>query len=339
MNHLPVELHKKMAAQIKPQLRYDGSVPMDLWADRCRAKLAELVGMDTFKLCEPEFAITCEDTVAEFRRIHFTLKTEEHYYAHCDLLLPHRIEGKLPLCVALQGHSLGAHVSMGIAKWDFDRQLIEEDDCDYGLQAARRGYAVVCLEQRAFGECGGRGEKGTDCAHAQHTAILLGRTLIAERVWDVSRVVDAMLANYGDIVTMDGSLLVGLSGGGTATYYTACLEHRFDCYLSAGAVSTFRDSIVAMAHCPCNYVPGVAKYFDMGDMAAMIAPKKLILLNGAEDPIFPIEGTRECYGIIRSLYAAAGAPDNCRLVIGAGAHRFYEKDVWPVVHEMMAQTR
>ena len=33
MNHLPVELHKKMAAEIKPLYRYDGSVPFELWAD------------------------------------------------------------------------------------------------------------------------------------------------------------------------------------------------------------------------------------------------------------------------------------------------------------------
>lgn len=335
-NYLPVEHHKKLMSELKPMLRYDGHVPVHEWANICRNKLGELLGMDTFQLCEPEFEITGEETAAEFRLVHFTLQTEEGYYTRCAMLLPQQFEGKLPLCVCLQGHTTGAHHSYGVMKYPNDEQFIGEE-VDYGLQAARLGYAVVCVEQRAFGECGGT-PKGPACQYPGMQALLMGRTLIGERVWDVMRVVDAVQAHFSDIITMKDSMLIGLSGGGTATYYTACFEHRFDIYVPCCAVCSFGGSIVAMSHCVCNYVPGIAKYFDMGDLAVMIAPKKLLVLAGRhDDGCFPLAGCEEAYRQIEEIYKAAGKPDNCRFVVGEGGHRFYGADVWPVWKELMGK--
>jgi hypothetical protein len=150
-----------------------------------------------------------------------------------------------------------------------------------------------------------------------------------------SRVLDAVLETWGAYVTMENSVLMGNSGGGTATWYTACLEHRFAVYMPSCAVCTFRDSIIAMQHCSCNYVPNLAKWMDMGDMAVMIAPKKLVIVCGKDDPIFPLHGVKETWETVKNLYAAAGTPDNCRLVIGEGSHRFYADDAWPVVKELL----
>jgi len=334
-NHLPVEHHKKLMEQIKPKLRYDGSEPVEQWAEICREKLAQLLGMDTFELCDPCFAIESEETVEDLRCIHFTLQTEEGYFTRCDLLLPQTIKDKLPLCVCLQGHTTGAHISYGGRKYPRDQEFGPDEDNDYGLRAARQGFAVVCVEQRAFGECGGTPE-GPACQYPEMQALLLGRTLIGERVWDISRVVDAMLANYGDIITMEGSLLMGLSGGGTATYYTACLERRFESYMPICAVCSFAPSIIAMCHCSCNYVPGVARYFDMGDMSVMIAPKKMLVVAGRyDDGCFPLVGTLDAYSIIEKRYNDFGVPDNCRLVVGDGGHRFYADESWPVYWDLM----
>ena len=164
----------------------------------------------------------------------------------------------------------------------------------------------------------------------------MGRTLIGERVWDVMRVVDAIEAHFGDLITMEGSVLMGNSGGGTATYYTACLEHRFDGFMPSCAVCTYRDSIIAIHHCTCNYIPGIARYFDMGDLAVMIAPKKLVVVCGKDDDIFPLHGVKETFGIIEGLYAALDAPNNCALVIGHEGHRFYADAAWPVMTGLLA---
>ena len=336
MNTLPLQLHMSLVRETAPALRWDGVTPIEQHREACTEKLRELLGMDTFTPCEPLFEITEEDVIGGRRHIHFVLQTEEGYFTHCDLLLPQNRTGKLPLCVCLQGHTKGAHVSLGITKYPGDEQFNSPEDQGFCIRAVDEGFAALAIEQRGFGVCGGT-PHGPACERHAMTALLLGRTLIGSRVWDVMRVLDAVEAHFGDLVTMEGSVLVGNSGGGTATYYTACLEHRFDGYISSCAVCTYRDSIVDIHHCTCNYVPRIARYFDMGDLAVMIAPKKLVVVCGDEDNIFPLFGVKEVYSVIETLYQATKTPEHCALVVGKGGHRFYADDAWPVMKAMLAQ--
>ena len=59
---------------------------------------------------------------------------------------------------------------------------------------------------------------------------------------------------------------MGNSGGGTATYYAACLDERISLAMPSCAVCSWDQSIAVKRHCACNYVPYIANYFDMGDM-------------------------------------------------------------------------
>ncbi len=331
---LPIEHHQMLAAEMKPSYRWDGVEDLAALKARSREKLWELLGMDAFQPCEPVFEITEEDEVHGNRRIHFTLQTEEGYLTHADLMLPKEQAGPLPLCATLQGHSKGAHISLGMPKYSGDVETISGGDRDFCIRAVKEGFAALAIEQRGFGQNGGT-ETGPKCERPVMTALLLGRTVIGERVWDVMRILDAIEAHFGDLVTLQGSVLMGNSGGGTATYYTACLEDRFEGFMPSCAVCTYRDSIVAMHHCTCNYVPRIAKYFDMGDLAVMIAPKKLVVVCGKDDNIFPLHGVNETFGIIEKLYEGAGAKDNCALIVGGAGHRFYADDAWPVMQKLL----
>ena len=338
MNTLPLTHHIELAQTLAPSLRWDGVTPIETHRATCEQQLRDLLGMDTFTPCEPLFEITAEDTVSGLRHIHFTLQTEKGYFTHADLLLPAEQRGKLPLCVCLQGHSKGAHISLGLSKYPGDAELASEGDRDFCIRAVAEGFAALAIEQRGFGVCGGT-ERGPACERPAMTALMLGRTLIGERVWDVMRVLDAVETHFGEEITLRDSVLMGNSGGGTATYYTACLEHRFDGFMPSCALCTYQDSIINIHHCTCNYVPRIARYFDMGDLAVLIAPKKLVVVSGAEDDIFPLSGVRKVYGIIERLYGAAGASDNCALVVGKGGHRFYADDAWPVMKALLAKER
>lgn len=334
MNFDPTILHQQQAAAITPKYRYTGDSPFVWYQDKCRERLSELLGMYTFQRCDPIFKITEDKTENHHRHIHFTLQTEEGYFTHCDVLLPATQSGPLPLCVCLQGHSTGAHISLGIAKYPRDEESIRGGDRDFAVRAVAEGFGALAIEQRGFGQCGGS-DDGPACQRPSMTALLLGRCTIAERIWDTSRVLDAVEAHFSDLLTLDGSVCMGNSGGGTATYYIACLEDRFAGYMPSCAVCTYRDSIIALHHCVCNYVPGILRDFDMGDLAAMIAPRKLLVVCGKDDPIFPLAGVRETYEIIENCYRAAGVPENCALVVGEGGHRFYADAAWPVMKKLL----
>jgi hypothetical protein len=86
-------------------------------------------------------------------------------------------------------------------------------------------------------------------------------------------------------------------------------------------------------HCTCNYVPNIALDFDMGDLCGLIAPRKLVIVSGAEDPIFPRDGVVECFEVAKTYFAAAGVPDDVQWVEGPEGHRFYAAQAWPVFNK------
>lgn len=334
MNTQPLDHHIDLSRETVPALAWNAPADPAAHRARCTARLRELLGMDRLVPCDPVLTVLSEEMLGENLHIHFTVETEPGYAAHCDLLLPPDAAGKLPLCVCLQGHSKGSHISLGIIKYPGDEASIRGGDRDFAVRAVKEGFAALAIDQRAFGRNGGT-ENGPACQRPALTALMLGRTLIGERVWDVSRVLDAVLDRFGDRVTAEGSVLTGNSGGGTTVYYTACLEDRFAGYMPSCAVCGFHESIISLEHCICNYVPGILQWFDMGDMAAMIAPKNLVVVCGRDDPIFPLAGTRRAFARIREIYAAAGAEEKCALVVGEGGHRFYADDAWPVMRAML----
>ena len=72
----------------------------------------------------------------------------------------------------------------------------------------------------------------------------------------------------------------------------------------------------------------------MGDLAAMIAPRPLTVVNGVTDASFPIESAKEQVAIARRVYEVLGAGDKIAHVIGHEGHRFYKAPAWPVFDKM-----
>jgi len=88
-------------------------------------------------------------------------------------------------------------------------------------------------------------------------------------------------------------------------------------------------------HCSDHYIPGVLKVAEMGDLAGLIAPRKLLIVAGTHDLAFPIEEVRKAYENARRIFEAAGCPENIELYVGALGHRFYADDCWPIIRRML----
>lgn len=74
----------------------------------------------------------------------------------------------------------------------------------------------------------------------------------------------------------------------------------------------------------------------MAEIAAMSAPKPLVIVSGKTDGIFPIEGAaREFHRLKTVYYSACESPDNCRHVIGDEGHRFYAEKAWASFEELI----
>ena len=332
---LPWQLNLKRIENITPSLRYDGKEDFCEWQNKARAKLSELLGLDRIEKPDaPEFVVEYKKECDGYTEYRFLVESEEDYFVPCYMLVPNGIKTPAPTMLCLQGHSSGMHISIGKPIYEGDEEDINGGDRDFARRAIKEGCVAVAIEQRNFGERGAKPDGHPDCHVSSMSAILSGRTTIGERVHDTSCVIDALIANF-DFVDKDKIMLMGNSGGGTATVYTAAIDERISLAVPSCAVCTYKHSIAAMKHCVCNFVPNIVDHFDMGELCGLIAPRGLVVVNGRLDKIFPDAGVREVYAETERLYAAAGAPDNCYLVTGEEGHRFYADIAWPKIHTLM----
>lgn len=317
--------------KLKPKMAFDENANYAEWKKQVKEKYMEFLGLENIAKNACELKIEIEETVEfdEYTRIRYVFESEKDCPVPCYLLIPKQGKEKYPICVCVQGHSTGFHISIG-------KKIYEEDDATlktstYALDAVKNGFAALCIEQRGMGERTtlrqDRGRALTcGCYITSMTALLLGRTIIGERVWDVSKAIDT-LSNFSDKLDLEDITMLGNSGGGTATYYSACYDERIKIAIPSCAVCTYKDSIADMWHCTCNYIPHMAEYFDMGELACLIAPRKLLVINGAKDPIFPIKGTHEVYSVIEKIYKKENAADNCRLVVMPERPHYFDREV------------
>ena len=319
----------QLMKDVKPSMRLAAGENFAAWQAKARARLGELLGLP-LERTEPNFRIEwTNDADPGFSETRFLFESEPEVTVIGHLLVPKNTkQEKLPLIICLQGHSKGMHISLGRPKYEGDEQSINGGDRDFARQIVARGQAALALEQRGFGDRGGT-EKGPACYQPAVQALLMGRTLIGQRCWDISRAIDAVIAHFPQVDTSRIAIM-GNSGGGTATIYAAAMDERIAAAMPSCAFCGYLPSIGAQYHCLCNYVPGIMKEFDMGDLAGLIAPRPMIVVNGTADTIFPLESAKEQAAVARTYYAAAGAPDHFEHVIGPEGHRFYAALGWPV---------
>lgn len=327
------EYNKDLLKKVVPSMAYDGK-DYENWKIAARAKLSELLGMEKFAKVEPEFSIEYEQKIEGATEVRFSYQSEEGYRVPCHLLLPDGIVNP-PVMICIQGHSTGAHISLGRTKFHGDEELISGGDRDFCVRAIKEGFACIAMEQRNFGECGAKENGQPGCFDSAMTALLMGRTTIGERVWDISRLIDVIETEFKDKVDIDKICCMGNSGGGTATSYAAALEDRLALVMPSCAMCAFTESIGLMPHCACNYVPNIANYFDMGDLMAMAYPKKFIQVSGIKDWGFHIAGSLDVYEKGSRVYKEHGKENDCTLVQGPEGHRFYADLAWPHVKEML----
>ncbi len=333
LEYSPSAYHRRLLEHVQPSLRYrNGDVRQ--WQREARCKLADLLGCPLLdRTGRPPLDVRTlwkrESDLGTIEKIVFTSQPGAHVPAY--VCLPADADPPYTFFLCLQGHTTGMHNSIAVSP-DETEPIAPEGDRDFALGCLRRGIAALCIEQRSFGE---RQEACISqpmdylCHQAAMHALLLGTTLLGERVFDVDRAID-YLQQRGD-ADMARLGCMGNSGGGMTALFAAAILDRIRCVLPSCCFSTLAASLLATWHCVCNYVPGLAEMMDMGDVAGLVAPRPLVIVNGAKDGIFPIGPAREQFRLGRTVYSACGAAERCHFVEGPEGHRFYADLAWPVM--------
>lgn len=327
------ELKMSIAENMRPTLSYNPKKDFAVQQTAVREKLCELLRMPK-KLTNPTPIIEWEDkSDPRYDEIRFKFESEPDFFVPAHLILPKNRGERTPVVICLQGHTAGMHVSLARTEIGSKETAEVKGDRDFAIQTVSRGYAAVIMEQRGFGEQSSDIPSSRPCNMPAMQALAVGRTLLGERVFDVSRLIDA-IAEF-DCLDHSRIGLMGNSAGGTTSYYAACMDTRVTAVMPSCFFGEFKNSFLKYNHCVCGFIPDFLKWFDLPDLAVTIAPRPLIIVSGLSDAIADIDSARRGFEeVVKPIYAAAGAPDACRQVVGPEGHRFYADLSWPVFDEL-----
>jgi len=313
---------------VKPSMTFKAQSPAQArdWQKRTRKKLIEQL-MGQF----PEKIDLAPETVERrefdrYTREKILFQSRDNLTVKAYFLLPKsfRAPGRCMIC--LPGHGRGVDDIVGIEENGAMRSAYSGYQKDFALQCTDRGIAALAIEQLAFGErrderARKAGAEKSSCDQATTVAFMLGETMIGWRVWDVIRAIDYLETRKEIDPRRIGAM--GISGGGTATFWSACVEPRIKVAYVSGYFCRFDHCILAVPHCVDNYIPGIYRLGDMPEFSGLIAPRPLFAESGTKDNIFLIDGVKAAVARAREIYKVFKADDRIDAEFFEGEHQFH----------------
>jgi dienelactone hydrolase len=231
-------------------------------------------------------------------------------YVTGNLYRPKAAPGRLPAILYVCGHS-----------------KVEKDGVIYGCKAhyqhhaawyAAHGFVCLVVDTLQLGELPG-------LHHGMHNKGMWwwqsrGYTPAGVEAWNGIRGIDYLAARPEVDPAKIG--VTGRSGGGATSWWIGALDDRVAAVVPVAGITDLTNHVVdgvVEGHCDCMYPVNTYRW-DFPLVAALVAPRPLLVENTDHDPIFPEDGVRRVYRQLEKVYAWYGARDRLGLVIGKGGH-------------------
>ena len=195
---------------------------------------------------------------------------------------------------------------------------------------AEAGYVVLSIDPRGLGETapapssssGQRNYRGfvQDAEVGRfYEALRSGNTLVGLRTRDVLAAVEYLLSRAE--VDRRRIQVAGHGAGGLLVLYAAALDDRIQSAAVNGALLSYAAITESelYTHRSSAFVPGVLRHFDLPEVAALVAPRRLLLLNIVDQLHRRIEPeeVHRAYQPTAGVYRVAGAGDALQIGVTA----------------------
>src|SRR5688572_23593237 len=182
---------------------------------------------------------------------------------------------------------------------------------DRAIWFAEHGTACLVLDTLEFGEVPGVHHG----LHDLNTWTWQSRGYIPTgvEVWNAIRAVDYLETRPEIDRTRIG--MTGISGGGSTTWFTAAVDDRIAAAAPICSTYTFGSQAahwVAAGQCDCIYFNNTF-LVDFPVVAALIAPRPLLICSGRKDGDFPPDGYREVYRRAKKVFDLYDGKDSERI--------------------------
>ena len=197
-------------------------------------------------------------------------------YVTAHLYRPEKVEGRIPACVEMPGHSAAG----------------KGNGSSQAALMARNGIAVIVVDPLGQGErmqlIDKKGNNLTRGATTEHTLLnvpylLLGNSLAGQQFYDNSRAIDYLLTR--EDIDPERIGCYGFSGGGTMASYLVALDDRIKCAcIGLFFSSRLRTLELIGPSDGCQQMPfeGFSQ-IEGADMILAMAPRPVIILDGKYD--------------------------------------------------------
>jgi len=290
------------------------------WEQRCeeyRRQLREMLGLDPWP-AKSDLKVTVTGTIdrEDFRVEKLYYQSLPGLYVTANLYLPKNVSGRVPAVLYLCGHS-----------------QVKIDNVSYGNKThyhfhavwfARHGYACLVLDSLQLGEIEGI-HHGT-YRYGMWWWNNRGYTPAGVEAWNCVRAIDYLQTRPE--VDPERIGVTGRSGGGAYSWWIAAIDPRVKVAVPVAGITDLQNHVVdgcVEGHCDCMYFVNTYRW-DYPIVAALVAPRPLLIVNGDHDPIFPEDGVRRVYETARKIYRLYDAEDKIGIFITKAAH----DDIQPI---------
>jgi dienelactone hydrolase len=331
------------------------------WREEMRSKIMALLNYAPPKC--PHNAETVEKIdCGEFIREKVYFNTTPDIRVPAFVLVPKDLKGKAPAIVALHDH--GGFYMWGaekIVSTESMHERLKEWRDAYGGKSiaddlARQGYVVIVIDMFYWGER--RMLLDGDAADWRERPLTMTKERINEfnaRSGENEQLVARSIfcagftwpgvIIYDDMRTVDYLLTrpevdperigaVGLSVGGLRTCYLTALDDRIKAGVVVGWMASFRRQLEAHMRWSVGFtkiIPNLYNDMDYPDMAALAAPRALLVINGNKDTLFELGGVKECFAKLEKIYAKASVTEKFKGSLYNAPHEFniaMQQEAW-----------
>jgi dienelactone hydrolase len=276
-----------------------------------RRQAAEMLGLDPMPERTPLLpVITGKLEHDDFTVEKLCFQSEPHLYVTANLYLPKHLSAPAPAILYLCGHT--AVVSNDVS---YGNKTAYQH---HGIWFARNGYACLVLDSLQWGEIRGH-HRGTYDG-SRWWWVDRGYTPAGVETWNAIRALDYLDSRPEVDHARVG--VTGRSGGGAYTWFVAALDERVKAIAPVAGITDLRNYVVDGAvahHCDCMFFVNTYRW-DYPLLAALCAPRPLLLENTDADRLFPLDGVMRTRDYLKRIYDLSGAGTNFGLVIAPGPH-------------------
>jgi len=282
-----------------------------------RRQLLEMLGLDPLpEKTDLKATVTGRVEQDEFvvENLHF--QSRPGLYVTGNFYLPKKIDQPLPAILYVCGH--GAVKKDGVS---FGNKVTYQH---HGAWFARNGYVCLTIDTLQMGEIEGI-HHGTH-RYGMWWWLNRGYTPAGVEAWNCVRALDYLETRPEVDKTKFG--VTGRSGGGAYSWWIAAIDERIKAAVPVAGITDLQNHVVdgcVEGHCDCMYMVNTYRW-DYPMVAALVAPRPLLISNTDTDGIFPLDGVYRTFEQVRRIYrlhepAMKGASANVALNISPGPHK------------------